>query len=206
MTRRARRTKWPAFPGSSTGRGSVVGTGLPGRSPRGMCPGAAGRSSPAARGRRRRGSALRALSSSDAPRRRARRRGRRRGHPPDRAGQAAGPSRSVDEIEEDELSEVAPGHHAPGKTKGPLPFGSGFQVLRSRASIGDGVAFWKPLGQRAHAASLEEPRTGVVTCADERPRAWGRRLPHSIPRRSRWSAFHRGSPDIRLPRPSSPVA
>jgi hypothetical protein len=47
----------------------------------------------------------------------------------------------VNDIEEDELSEVAPGHYAPGKTKGPFAFGSGFQVLSSRASIGDGVAF-----------------------------------------------------------------
>ena len=60
------------------------------------------------------------------------------------------PSAAVDEVEEDELSEVATAHHAAGKAICPLAFGAGLQALRIRASRVDGHAVREALGQRAH--------------------------------------------------------
>ena len=70
---------------------------------------------------------------------------------------AAGP---VDEIEEDELSHVAPGHDAPGQSPGLSSLFTSFERLRLGPDRGDVDAVGKPLRQRAHS------RASLVLAAD----------------------------------------
>ena len=56
----------------------------------------------------------------------------------------------VDEVEEDELPQVAPAHHPPRQAKALPALGSSLELVRCHASVRDGCAVWEPLGERVH--------------------------------------------------------
>jgi len=103
------------------------------------------------------------------------------------------PPRAVDEIEEDELSHVAPREHAAGETTRRLGLGSVFERLRLGENRGDLVAVGKAL-RRGHPRESIDPRS---------PSRSGSRRPASPRRAARepaYAASERGATSSRRTR------
>ena len=84
------------------------------------------------------------------------------------------PARAVDEVEEDELPHVAPGHHTAGDAQRLVGVLARFERLGGRAHGGDVVPVMKALGQAAHGGesrgTLRRTRPVRPSCPRRRPR------------------------------------